>query len=127
VREPECVLAGADSFAERRPSLTDVRLSDVHGDRRDGIRRVGAKRLAQRAEPEPPVRFLAQDADGRERTQQAIERVFVRPGRCGEIVARPRAVSEKIRHSELRRHADRLRQLVCVDQMCQLVGGGHRV
>ena len=62
----------------------------MNSDRGDGVRRVRAERLTKLREAEPAAFLLVQDPDRRERPQQTVERVRIRPGCTRQLLTRTR-------------------------------------
>ena len=98
----------------------------MNSDRADGVRRIRAERFTKLREAEPAPFLLVQDPDRRERPQQTVERVHIRPGCTRQLLTRTRTGDKQGGDPQLCRDADRLRNLLPDDQTAQLFSSRHR-
>ena len=102
-------LAGADAGREVGPGEHRRARPSVARPAAERPRDAGAQRIAERRLTKSPLRVLGEDADARERSQQAVQRVRVRADPRGKRRRRERPVVERVGDPELRGGADRLR------------------
>jgi hypothetical protein len=69
---------------------------------------VAAERLAERRVPEATVRVFGEDAEARERSQQAAQRRAMRPGSASQLVRTLGSPRHEVGNAELRGDVDRL-------------------
>jgi hypothetical protein len=86
---------------------------------------VRAQTVAERREAEAAAVVLPEDADLRERTQEAIERVRVAVRLLRELDRVTWPVREQVRDPQRRDDVQRLRDLEAGDQAAKIVAVGH--
>ena len=112
----ERVLAGSHAVQEVAPCLPVIGPAHEAGPSRNRIGRVRPQAMPHLAQGEAPLAILMKDAGGCQRPQKPIERLRMRAGRGGELVAAARRVAQMIGDAEDHGDMDRLGDLVAIDQ-----------